>query len=140
MVSPEDPVKKRSGCKSSLIILGIVFLFFVFMFMQCRSCLNSTTTSDSTSSYQISSSIGSKITIPYLIVGTTKANWDELVSLASRKQHAAMMQMANNGQAFIVEDNTRAEVIDTSSLYMIQVRILDGQHQGKVGWLSSELL
>ena len=150
----DDP-KKPDANKAELIGCGAVVLIFIFALVQCYSCAHmfdspSPSRSSSSSSYSSSPSsssyssssyrIGSKVVIPYLILGTTEANWNELVKLATQKQTDTMMQMAYNGHAFIVEDNTQAEILEMSSLYRIKVRILSGQHQGKIGWLSSEVL
>jgi len=120
-----------------LFVIGIFFLFCLFT---CSLCSSAFSSSSSSSSYAKSVRVGETVTIPYLILGTTEADWDELVTLAARKQNGQMMTMAASGRAFIVEDNTSAEVLETKSLYMIKVRILDGEHTGKIGWLSRELL
>lgn len=124
-----------------LFVIGIFFLFCLFTCSLCSSAFSSSSSSSpSSSSYAKSVRVGETVTIPYLILGTTEADWDELVTLAARKQNGQMMTMAASGRAFIVEDNTSAEVLETKSLYMIKVRILNGEHSGKIGWLSRELL
>lgn len=137
--------QSKVGCIFLLIFIVIIIIFFISIFNTCRSCNSSTSSSYSSSnsyssSYNSSVRIGDTITIPYLILGTTESNWDQLITYASRKQNAEMLTMAAQGRAFIVDDNTKAEVIDQSSIYKIKVKILSGQHTGKVGWLSSELI
>lgn len=128
--------------------IAIVFILIICLFglIECYSCVHMFDTSSpstySSSSRSSNSSyrIGSKVIIPYLILGTTEENWKKLVTLATRKQTESMMQMAYNGQAFIVDDNTQAEILEMASLYRIKVKILSGQHKGRIGWLSSEML
>ena len=101
----------------------------------------STNFSSDTSKDSKTYSIGDKkITLPYLILGKTESDWKQLVKYASKNDTSSMMGMAYGGRAFIVEDNTKAEIIDRSGLGLIKVRILTGEQKGKIGWLSNELL
>lgn len=124
----------------SIISLILVLLFLILFLSMCYDCTHWDSTSTSTQYTAKSVSINEHIIIPYLILGTTEANWDRLVTYAARNQQSEMINMAASGGAFIVEDYTEAIVLETSSLHMIKVKILSGKHTGKIGWLSREVL
>jgi hypothetical protein len=83
--------------------------------------------------------LGDTVILPYIFLGTTKANYDRLVKLSVARDEAGIKQMIYNGEAFIVAEGTRGKVID-SSILSIQVRILDGKYQGYSGWISRDLV
>lgn len=91
------------------------------------------------SSQQTSIRIGDTVILPYIFLGTTKSDYDRLVKLSVAKDEYGIKQMIYAGQAFIVAEGTKGKVID-SSLFSIEVRVLDGKYQGWSGWISKELV
>jgi hypothetical protein len=84
-------------------------------------------------------SIGSIVTIDQSFLGTTKQAYDKIVKLCVAKDSVGITELIYNGYCFIVEDGTRAKVID-STVLCVEVRILSGKQEGKSGWISRDLV
>lgn len=81
---------------------------------------------------------GTIITLPNIFLGTSRASYDRLVKLSTARDEAGIKDMISSGAAFVVQDGTKAKIIDNGIL-VIEVRIEDGSHSGKSGWISREL-
>jgi hypothetical protein len=138
----EEPKKdpEEKNYHPLLIMLLVIFLPIIIFLAQCHACVSDLTSGSGTSLNYKTYKVGQVVTLPYQILGTTQSSWDALVELSAKRELDTMIYMAYDGLAFIVEEGTHAKIISTTSFYTIEVQILDGQQQGRIGWMSSELL
>lgn len=69
----------------------------------------------------------------------TEEAQDEFTKTSIAKDSAGFAEMILEGKIFIVDNCTKAKVID-SSMFKRRVRILEGEQAGKAGWLPYEFI
>jgi len=62
---------------------------------------------------------------------------DDFIDAAIAKDTIGYTQMLNSGQLFLVPKNTKVLVLD-NKLFTTKIRILEGEHYGKSGWVPFE--
>lgn len=73
----------------------------------------------------------------YMPVAVTEAAFDELTKARAAKDKAGQMQLLTSGKTFMVKSGTKVLVID-STFAKRKIRILEGEHGGKAGWVGVE--
>jgi hypothetical protein len=66
------------------------------------------------------------------------AAWDEMIAGQNARDTAGLMQLVRAGRAFVVDGGTRAKLLEVG-VFSRRVRILEGPHAGKAGWVQEEL-
>lgn len=76
---------------------------------------------------------------PYVPLALSKEAFEELNRAAGRRDVAAFANVFYRGQALEIPDGTRVEVIE-GWLASRKVRVLEGRHAGRSGWVSYEFV
>jgi hypothetical protein len=72
-------------------------------------------------------------------VAIDQAAFDEFTKARVANDQEGMVQMIAQGYIFSVDKNTKVRVID-SQMFIRKIRILEGNFQGKAGWVASEYI
>jgi hypothetical protein len=72
-----------------------------------------------------------------LIVADSKQSYDQFVKAQTANDKYAFNQMVRLGRLFPVKNATRVLVLDLDS-FSWKVRILQGEHKNRVGWVAYE--
>lgn len=73
------------------------------------------------------------------IVASTSAALDRVIELSVARDADGLSQMESAGRIFLVSDGTKARVINGGFLSS-EVRIIEGIHSGRSGWVQNEFL
>jgi hypothetical protein len=110
-----------------LILLAMVLALFLV------GCTNDNTSAISVGQNGILTR-GSGTTSP---VSTTKDIMDKFFKAYRINDTYEIGALVSSGQVFLVNHGTKVLVID-SGQYVLKVRILEGEHRGKAGWVPHE--
>jgi hypothetical protein len=72
-----------------------------------------------------------------VFVAVDQASNDRLTRLCVAKDETGVMQMVAQGRVFVAKSGTKARLIGAGFLTH-EVRIVDGKHAGKSGWIAAE--
>jgi hypothetical protein len=75
--------------------------------------------------------------VEHIPVAATRFDHARLVKLAEAKDTLGFTEMERRGRLFLVPSGTGILVIDRTP-DLCEVRVLEGEHRGKSGWLHSE--
>ncbi len=129
----------KVGCGALLLVL-IGFAVVVSLIDDADEQKTRPTTAPSPSS---SRSVGSDVVLRVssgdVVVCTSEDAYDEFLKLAIAEDYLGMAQMEASGRLFRVPSGTKAHVIDTG-FEKREVRIMDGEHFGRSGWVTSSLV
>jgi hypothetical protein len=75
----------------------------------------------------------------HTLVATTEKNHDRLIELAVAKDNLGVGQMIVGGQVYRVANGTTVVRISKGS-YHSEVRIMEGEHKGRSGWVTNEFV
>lgn len=71
------------------------------------------------------------------ILAITKEAQDKILKAVNAKDDIGLSQLLLTGEAFMVSNCTKIKVIDRS-MFLRQVRVLEGEQFGKAGWMPYE--
>lgn len=74
-----------------------------------------------------------------VLVATSKENFGKLIKATVAKDTIGMAQMVQSGEAFFVDNGTKVLVIG-SAVGSREIRILEGQHATRSGWVPVEFV
>lgn len=74
-----------------------------------------------------------------VFVAVDDAAWDAMFKAIAAKDTEGMMQLVLAGKVFVVPVGTRVRVIE-GGFTSVKVRILEGAHQAKAGWVPIEMV
>lgn len=72
-------------------------------------------------------------------LGVTEEAYDALIDAVSANDEYGAGELVLAGLVFVVDDNTKIRIIETSFLGAYKVRILSGEHEGRAGFLSDQM-
>lgn len=77
-----------------------------------------------------------------LLLVTEKEDWAELSKILQARDWEGIMEMTAAGKAFSATNGARARVLNVSGIIavMYKVRVLDGENQGRSGWIPAEFV
>jgi hypothetical protein len=73
------------------------------------------------------------------LVGTTWDSYEEARKLLRAKDEVGLTRMERRGAIFVASKGTQAKLIEKSA-FSVRVRITNGPHKGKDGWLPFEFI
>ena len=71
-------------------------------------------------------------------VAVSDASMDEFLKANSANDRMGISQMLMNGSIFVVDNGTRVLVIDHGGMFKRKIRILEGEMQGRAGYVPYE--
>ncbi len=137
--SQESLARKELGCGALLlVVVGFAVVASVFDDGEEQKTRPISMPSSS-SSTSVGSDIVLRVNSGDVVVCASKDAYDEFQKLAVAEDYVGMAQMEAAGRLFRVPNGTKARVIDTA-FEKREVRIMDGEHTGRSGWVTSSLV
>jgi hypothetical protein len=108
--------------------LALISFTFIFLFLFCGE--------------SNTPSIGSEVLlyderVTIIIIADSKSSYDQLIRSLTANDKYARNQLLQSGKVYTVKKNTRALILDLDS-FAWKVRILEGEHKNRVGWVMYE--
>ncbi|MCD5384229.1 hypothetical protein LR066_05695 [candidate division WOR-3 bacterium] len=120
------------GCAT---VFAVIIAVIVFVVYQDRK---SPTTKQKSSSIIITGDIARlSADVDPIPVGISKKAMDKFTEAAITKDDHGIVQLFAWGVVFPVSNNTKVRILQVG-LMLIKIRILEGEHDGKSGWVPRE--
>ncbi len=139
-IKQKEQKKKNVGC-----LVGIV-LFIVLIVLLFNSCGETPTTQPSTPSILgigeegiINNNSNKSDVSGVAVLAVDKKALDDLIQAQIADDKLGYSQMLGDGKLFIVDNGTKVKVIDIG-FGKTEIRILEGEHLGKSGWIAYEFV
>jgi len=114
--------------------LSVIGVFFIYVMMTADYSSTKSNQYKRTGEEGFLSASSANVVVP-----VTQQDLDRAIELGVANDDLGIAQMVATGHAFIVPQNTRVKVIQTT-MTTTEVRILSGDFTGKSGWVPKEFV
>jgi len=120
----------RISLRISLIPIFLLVIFLV-------GCGGSE--SKDTSSLEVGKVVETTSSAKAILLATNQANYKELTKFMVADDKVGVEKMFGNGKLFLIQTGTEVKILQITS-NGIEVRVQEGEHSNRAGWIPSEFL
>lgn len=128
--------KSRLGCFAILVIAAIIGGIIVFSG-------DGGSSNSGNSGKQSTNNIGDVVKLKHSqapsFLAIDSDAWDKMTEAISAKDETGMRKLMLRGKVFLIKEDLKAKILDIG-FTSYKVRITDGPHEGKAGWVYRELV
>lgn len=129
-----DPITSRC-CSLTAIITLLPVLACIVIYLATSNAPESSTSTRAEPSDIVNLHLDADSGVVYL--ARSEEAHRQLMDIVSARDTYGLAEMLVSGDLYAVPENTKACVL-ARRLYIVQVRILEGAHEGRLGWVVDE--
>ncbi|MDQ3076916.1 MAG: hypothetical protein M3Q63_02585 [bacterium] len=129
--------KEVSSKKKKIIVFTILGLFVIIFFIGNGGDTQPKAQNQVSSSVNVGEEGYIKAPVQRVLLGTTEEGYDNIIKASVAKDDQGLAEVVLKGEGYFVDNGIKVLVIDRKVGHK-QIRVLEGEHISKTGWIQTE--